>query len=307
MKTKTKLFAVLLSIILLLCGCATTNSDGSAVSNEPADNIIKYDCGIYEVGGYDQGIVENHKSEIDLSTKTTLDISAKEDASIQLFGKALKGSYKKTEKSLYYDNFQIDYFGSSEIQNGVCEFAIRSDTGDCVFYVNAPLDYLDHVKSSIKTDDECRAIAESFFSKYSTDDNPYVMEWEKYDESDRYGGLYTFTFSKKVDGMLTNDRGTVAITGYGDIISYNTKWIGSIQCSKLPDSYNETKIQSDLQAKLNEIYNGDIWVNISFAIKEYRLSKINGQLSVMYSYDVTLTPQDGVSVVDTAQFVVFLE
>ena len=303
MKKTKKLFAFFFAVVLTSCGCSKVNTNQTTSTK-------KYECKIYEAGGCDQGIVEGHKAEIGLIPQTIIDNKAEKTASMERFGKKLNGTYMETEISLYYDNFQVNYFDAAEPGNGVCKFGIRSDTGECVHYVNAPLNY-SPADATIKTEDECRRIARSTLSGLS-DESLYELEDQKYGKSDMYGGIYTFTFSKKVEGMWTNDRAIISVTCYGDIFSYNAKKLGSIQCTKLPDSYNEEKLKADLQTKLDGIYKKALeesrYSDVSYELIERRLSNINGQLAIEYSYGVTLTTSQNITFSDElVVLVAFLE
>lgn len=113
----------------------------------------------------------------------------------------------------------------------------------------------------------------------------YVPEWK---------GVYTFHFSRIIDGIETYDCAIIGITVFGDIIDHSFLSLGEMKDAKLPSESDMEIIEENVDRKLKDIYNNvtDKY-SVSYEVPEPLFIRMaDGRYALEYFVEVGLTPKD---------------
>lgn len=149
-------------------------------------------------------------------------------------------AYYKTSMTLRQSIYsQIDQY--SIINDGIAGiFYVDHETGKQLSST-----YTDHNKLDLRASDpgveklneeQCKAVAWDLFEKLVEDSSQYSIADVKYGSNFRENvGLYRIEIVKYIDGITSYDKASFGIADTGDVISWNTTYIGSVDPEALPE------------------------------------------------------------------------
>jgi hypothetical protein len=249
-----------------------------------------------EVGGYGHVLSSEvlHSSDIMLHAETI-----KEE---KLIGTTKIFSYNGTDCEAAYDHTKARCWANSSINVYVysaygirIEFGINTSTGRLDFY-NCN-DLTGSSKNTVKTPkskEECLQIARAHLGKYVDDPDAYEVNRDNTFDLSR-GLTYTFSLSRRVNGIPATDSALIGVTEYGEVITYHFVALGELGNFSFPTQNEMQKIQAAVDTKLASIYSPvKESYNYSHELESQELMKLeDGRYLLQQTYRTTLTRADG--------------
>lgn len=188
----------------------------------------------------------------------------------------------------------MDCYRYHDKEKGIAvEKGINSYTGNTDWYYFYNKNYLAEINKPELTRDECREIAKKYFDEF-IDSSEYDVTYERYMYVPEWKGVYTFHFSRIIDGIETYDYAIIGITVFGDIIDHSFLSLGEMKDAKLPSESDMEIIEENVDRKLKDIYNNvtDKY-SVSYEVPEPIFIRMaDGRYALEYFVEVGLTPKD---------------
>lgn len=262
MKIKTITSAILLFLMLLFCGCS------SSESNEE----IKYVA--YEAGSFDSLDGGNHLSEIPIWKDEKLnfhqDFSAPKEATVTFNGNTYSGIY--TYSCVRKPNLYLSHCYTGENVS----FEINASTGE-LRYIRFPVEIPTDEKYN---EEQCRKIADTIADDYININDYKVIRSGRSDQND----LYAFKYYKEINGFETSDTLTVSLNSNGEVWAFGKYMLGTFDdISEI--SFDNEKIKIVLESKINAIYQ-NISNHIGYEIESVTLIRLeDGTPAFLYTVE----------------------
>lgn len=264
---------------------------------------------VYEIWEDDYLSEAKHTNEIDLATERYRDENATKEKKVSFNGKVYTVSYKETKRTYLFQT-ELEYYTKVEDGSRI-EFGYNKANGRMDRYAYIDVNYLKKASGSPKSKEECLAIAKAYFGTFADDVYAYTLVSDDYISIPEFEAIYDFKFVRKIDGVETSDKASISVTVYGDIISHVFANLGEMKDAKLPSEAAFDEIEKNINDKMKSIY-GSLETSWSFEYQQDEVTFVklsDGNLALIYSFEVTLTPSDlsAKSFVERTQLLVYLE
>lgn len=308
-------FLLILSLLISFTSCvsqdsfAETNENTTEISSM-SDKVIAERFKVFEVSGFDSVSGAKHSSEIHFEELSYQDSNAEKEVSIKVDGKDLNATYTKTESLRFY-NSQSRHYRYHDKEKGITvEKGINSYTGNTDWYYFYNKNYLAEINKPELTRDECMEIAKKYFDGF-IDSSEYEVTYERYMYVPEWKGVYTFHFSRIIDGIETYDYAIIGITVFGDVIDHSFLSLGEMKNAKLPSQDEMKMIVENVKKKLQDIYsNVEYKYLVNYQIHEPVFMRLaDGRYAFEYFVEVGLIPKDDAehTLSETTNLIVYVD
>lgn len=276
MKILTKLLIVLMFFLSTVCvwECIQTvqNKQHHMVKTAVSEEYLVLEC------GYSDSISgANHKMEYDYwSNEECINATTDKNIDITIGNETISGTY------LFSSNQVPDNYSSHYYQGSQGTIFATDSQGIPVFF-SWDTDKTDAQTISVRTEQECIAIAREFVSRYTEVDR-YETSVVQPNDSD----YYEITFTKMLNHIPTTDHAVVRVKNNGALYTYSSFMLG-----KLPDSsdyvFYPDKAKAAVYEKLDAIYCPvkANYTSVSYETPEFRYTVLNnGELALYCVVDV---------------------
>ncbi len=266
------------------------------------------ECSILETGPYDCFLEANHNFEYSESIQTNKKLKVFKTKQFDFGNQSVEGKYSHTKAFNGYR--EIDYYEGTW-NNAELSFGFNPQTKRCDSYFMSDLNYLQNNSLPELNRDECLSIAQNYFNDFISDPQAYSLTEEKFLELPEYKAVYNFTFTRKVNDLLTEDNAHIGVTVFGTVFSHSFSCLEELKNAKAPEEEDMARIQDQVDAKLDTIYSHlEEQYTIEYSTKEMVLSKVENEKLVLKLYiEAKLSPKDNPDYYfyDGTHLIVYLE